>query len=89
LGRDVPGTFPADLRTITNPELSGLLDRVDPTPDTTKGSGARDWANLDQRIHYIADLFRVYQETEAMMTPPFSPEQVAVIEAGGRPAGRL
>ena len=89
LGRDVPGAFPANLRTITNSELSGLLERLDPTPDTTRGSGARDWANLDQRIHYIADLFRVYQETEAMMTPPFTPEQVAVIEAGGRPAGRL
>ena len=89
LGRDVPGTFPPDLAAITEPELEGLLDRVDPTPDTTRGSGAQDWANLDQRIHYIADLFRVYQEHEALFSPPFTPEQVAVIEAGGRPAGML
>jgi len=89
LGRDVPGTFPDDLRTITNAELRALLERVDPTPDTTRGSGARDWANLDQRIHYIADLFRVYQERPELFDPPFTPEQVAVIEAGGRPAGRL
>jgi hypothetical protein len=89
LGRDVPGTFPPDLETIQDPELSALLARVDPTPDTTRGSGARDWSNLDQRIHYIADLFRVSQGERSLATPPFTDEQVAVIEAGGRPAGRL
>jgi hypothetical protein len=89
LGRDVPGSFPPDLTTISDPELSALLDRVDPTPDTTRGSGARDWSNLDQRIHYIADLFRVYQGDRPLMTAPFTPEQVAVIDSGGRPAGRL
>ena len=89
LGRDVPGIFPAELRTITDPDLRALLGRVDPTPDTTRGSGAHDWANLDQRIHYIADLFRVHQQRDEMFSPPFTPEQVTVIEAGGRPAGRL
>jgi hypothetical protein len=89
LGRDVPGTFPADLRTVSDPELVKLLDRVDPTPDTTRGSGARDWSDLTQRIHYIADLFRVFQENAAMMSDPFSADQVAIIRAGGRPPGHL
>ena len=62
LGRDVPGTFPADLETIGNPDLRSLLGRIDPTPDTTRGSGADDWSILAERIHFIADLFRVYQE---------------------------
>jgi hypothetical protein len=89
LGRDVPGGFPADLKTIDNPELAALLGRIDPTPDTTRGSGAEDWSNLRERIHFIADLFRVYQERPALLNEPFTAEQVAVIKAGGRPAGRL
>ncbi len=89
LGRDVPGSFPAGLRTIDNRELAALLGRIDPTPDTTRGSGARDWSNLRQRIHFIADLFRVYQERPALLSEPFTAAQVAVIKAGGRPAGRL
>ncbi|MGE5232814.1 MAG: hypothetical protein ACM3OB_01795, partial [Acidobacteriota bacterium] len=62
LSADVPGSFPTDLQTINSPELAALLGRIDPTPDTTRGSGAEDWSNLRQRIHFIADLFRVYQE---------------------------
>jgi hypothetical protein len=89
LGRDVPGSFPADLVTITEPALAELIGRVDPAPDTTRGSGARDWSNLDQRMHYIADLFRVFQEDDSLEEPPFTPEQVTVIRAGGRPSGRL
>ena len=89
LFRDVPGTFPADLRTIVNPELLALLGRIDTTPNTTRGSGARDWSNLRQRIHYIADLFRVYQERPSLLGGPFTAEQVAVINAGRRPGGDL
>ena len=89
LGRDVPGTFPADLATIGNPDLRSLLGRVDPTPDTTRGSGADDWSILAERIHFIADLFRVYQERSTLLSDPFTAEQVAVIKSGGRPSGRL
>ena len=86
---DVPGTFPAELEKIENPDLAALLRRIDPTPDTTRGSGADDWSNLAQRIHFIADLFRVYQERPALFGEPFTAEQVLVIKAGGRPAGPL
>jgi hypothetical protein len=89
LGADVPGSFPADLKRIDNPELAALLARIDPTPDTTQGSGARDWSNLRQRIHYIADLFRVFEERTALLSQPFTAQQVALIKAGGRPAGPL
>jgi hypothetical protein len=89
LGADVPGSFPVDLRRIDNPELAALLARIDPTPDTTRGSGARDWSNLRQRIHYIADLFRVFEERTALLSQPFTAQQVALIKAGGRPAGPL
>ena len=89
LGLDVPGTFPAELEKIENPDLAALLRRIDPTPDTTRGSGADDWSKLAQRIHFIADLFRVYAQRPALSSEPFTAEQVVVIKAGGRPAGSL
>ena len=89
LARDVPGVFPAELRSIDNTDLRELLARVDPTPETTRGSGARDWSDLNERIHYIADLFRVYQRNAELHSAPFRAEQAALIKAGARPAGRL
>jgi len=89
LGRDVPGDFPADLQTIGNPDLRALLGLIDTTPDSTRGSGTNDWSILTERIHFIADLFRVYQERPTLLSDPFTAEQVAVIKSGGRPPGRL
>jgi hypothetical protein len=89
LARDVPGTFPAELRAIDNPELRQLLSRVDPTPDTTRGSGASRWSDLRERVHFIADLFRVYQQRAELHDAPFSAAEVALIKAGSRPAGAL
>ena len=89
LARDVPGAFPADLMTIEDPDLRALLTLIDPTQDSTRGSGAENWSDLSERLHYIADLFRVYQERPTLLGDPFTPEQVAVIKSGGRPAGRL
>ena len=89
LGRDVPGAFPPELARIDSADLRALLGRIDRTPDTTRGSGARSWANLTDRINYIADLFRVYQQDPKVLSEAFTAEQVAVIRAGGRPTGRL
>ena len=89
LGRDLAAPFPPRLQRIENPELHSLLQRVDPTPDTPIESGAEDWADLGERMHFITDLFRTYQERPALFSPPFTPEQETVIREGGRPAGRL
>ncbi|HEV2771151.1 MAG TPA: hypothetical protein VGV40_13285 [Solirubrobacteraceae bacterium] len=89
LGRDVPADFPERLERIANADLRRLHDQIDPTPDTPRGSGAEVWASLPDRMHFIADLFRAYQERQGLFSPPFTPEQVRVIKAGGRPAGRL
>ena len=89
LGRDVPGAFPGDLQTIDNRDLRALLGVIDPTPDTTRGSGAEDWSNLTERIHFIADLFRVYQARPTLQSAPFTADQVGLIKSGRRPAGRL
>jgi hypothetical protein len=60
LGRDVRGAFPPELREIEHPALRALLATIDPTPNVTTGSGATDWADMRQRIRFIADLFRCW-----------------------------
>ncbi len=89
LGQDLGAGFPPSLREIVLPELRELLDRIDPTPDSERESGAIDWADLDDRIHFIADLFRSFQESPFVFDPPFTPSQLAQLDAGERPADPL
>jgi hypothetical protein len=89
LGEDLRAGFPALLRTIDLPELRALLHVVDPTADTPSGSGARDWGMLPDRMHFIADLFRVYHLDSRLFAAPFSPEQIAALRDGRRPEGGL
>ncbi|MBC7774653.1 MAG: hypothetical protein H7246_04380 [Phycisphaerae bacterium] len=69
LGQDLKANFPPDLQTLTNPDLIALLNKIDPTADSVKDTAAIDWANLDDRLHFIADLFRCYQETPDLLSP--------------------
>ncbi|WP_460669642.1 hypothetical protein [Larkinella ripae] len=89
LGRDLTVNFPATLRIVTNPDLHHLLLQIDPTANSLLETGAVDWADLPERIHYIADLFRCYHESKDLFEPPFSADQTAVLTAGSRPGGRL
>ncbi|MCC6188160.1 MAG: hypothetical protein IT318_03955 [Anaerolineales bacterium] len=89
LGQDLRASFPAALRQLSNPELLALLARIDPTPDSPRASGATDWANLPERLHFIADLFRSCQEAPQVLQAPFTPDQTAAIRAGRRPPGPL
>ena len=73
LGRDVPGEFPEALRQLSHPELQALVARIDPNPDSVRRSGAEDWADVGDRMHYVADLFRCYLERTQLFQPPFSP----------------
>jgi len=67
LGDDLKAAFPPMLQTLTYPELVALLSLVDPTPDSAKESGAVDWANFHDRLHFIVDLFRCSQEDEDLL----------------------
>lgn len=87
LGDDLRAQFPASLKVIANPELRALLEQIDPTPDTTTGSGADDWGNLGDRLHFIADLFRSYHESPNLLLPPFTAEQIVELRAGHKPSG--
>jgi hypothetical protein len=89
LGRDLTDEFPAPLRQLANPELIRFLQRHDLTGDSTRGSGADDWANLPDRLHFILDLFRCYADRADLFDPPFSQEQVRAMSEGRVPEGRL
>jgi hypothetical protein len=89
LGRDLRAAYPPSLQTITEPEMRALLARIDPTPDSVTASGANDWGNLADRLHFIVELFRCYQEWAPLFNAPFSSEQVAALKAGRLPQGRL
>jgi len=89
LGRDLPRKFPEDLAQISNPWLQEMLGQVDLTPDSLSGSGAEDWANFPDRMHFIADFFRVYQMRQPLFELPFTNLQMARIKSGERPDGPL
>lgn len=89
LGRDLQHSFAAGLQTLTNPGLISLLSDIDPTPDSLLASGAADWANLKERMHYIADMFRCYQDSTELYLAPFNAQQTLDINNGRVPAGPL
>lgn len=89
LGEDLGAVFPPSLREIVVPELRELLDRIDPTPDSQRDSGAADWADLGDRVHFIAEMFRCFQESPFLFDPPFTPAQLERLDAGERPADPL
>jgi hypothetical protein len=90
LGDDVPprpdGTmFPGDLARLDLPELAQLLSQWDMTRGTGIGSGARDWADLRQRMTYIVNLFRSRQQALDLTVPPFTTGQLAWMVRGEVP----
>lgn len=95
LGEDVkPCTtserrFPAHLQKIENGRLRLLLHRYDRVMDTLTGSGAKNWANLDDRMNFIVDLFRSYQQSPRLFEAPFSGTQQEQIWLDAIPAGKL
>jgi hypothetical protein len=89
LGRDLSTIFPQALAQIRNPKLKELLVQTDTTPDSLSDSGAEDWADFKERMHFITDFFRAYQERQLLFDTPFTPEQVTILKSGTKPSGRL
>ncbi len=89
LGDDLQGKFPPLLQQLANPDLRAFLAQHDPTPDSLRDTGVVDWANLPDRMHFIADLFRLYSQAPDWLVPPFTPDQAAAIQAGRLPDGPL
>lgn len=94
LGEDLPplpdgSMYPPALRTPTLPELRRVLGELDRTPGTLRGSAARDWTSLADRMSYLADFFRSRQQDRGLLQRPFTRQQTEAIRAGRVPAGRL
>lgn len=94
LGEDLPplpdgSMYPTALRTTTLPELRRVLRDLDRTPDTLRGSAARDWTSLADRMNYLADFFRSRQQDRSLLERPFTRDQTEAIRAGRVPSGRL
>jgi len=85
LGRNLAMAMPVS----HNAELVALLGRYEPVPPAPDDCGARDWSLLDQRMHYIAHLFRGFHDRRELATAPFTPAQVEQILAGELPDGEL
>ena len=86
LGADMDEPFPAELRELHDAELTALFGRF---KGDMPGTAARDWSDFDQRMRYIARLFRAFHLHEELLGPPFTPEQVALFAAGTVPDGDL
>jgi hypothetical protein len=73
----------------TDAELVALLARYEPVPPAVDDCGAEDWSVLDQRMHFIAHLFRAYHADPSLASPPFTPAQIERFRAGKLPDGEL
>jgi hypothetical protein len=89
LGAHLPDEYPESLRQLADRDLAALVGRYEPVPPAPDDCGARDWAVLEQRMHYIVHLFRATHEQAELYRAPFTPAQVRSILAGAIPDGEL
>lgn len=93
LRRDVPplseGLFPPALRDLSGTAAEPAVAQWDKTGGTGRPSGAHDWADLEQRMNFIVNLFRSRQRDGTLFNPPFSQAQLADLAQGHLPAGPL
>ncbi|WP_145716989.1 hypothetical protein [Chitinophaga japonensis] len=85
LSKDLQRTYPKVLSSLSCKDLVELMEKIDTTPESLKESGAEDWADLTDRMHFITELFRCYQFDEQLYQPAFKPEQVAAMKRGEVP----
>jgi hypothetical protein len=94
LGSDLqpsPGQplFPQGLQTIELDDLRKLLAVYRADGSTARGSGAEDWADILERMHFILTLFRSRQRDGRLFNQPFSSEQRTAISRGQLPNAPL
>ena len=89
LGHHLDLPFAQSLARIDEGELSTVLAGFQCGSDCLRACGADDWGALEQRMHYIAHLFRACHEDRTLAAAPFTPDQVASLMGGRLPDGTL
>jgi len=93
LGQDVilpkAFKFPDELVTLENLKTLEIVRRFDKDLDSLSGSAADNWANLNDRMTFLADFFRSHQRYSPLFNPPFSEKQMRSILANRVPRGSL
>lgn len=78
--------FPADLEVITLPLLQAVLTRWDISDGRDEGRKSCNWADLDDRMNYITNLFRSRQQCQILFSRPFPPDiEQALLEGRMEP----
>ncbi|HEU5022226.1 MAG TPA: hypothetical protein VFT60_10050 [Bryobacteraceae bacterium] len=72
LGRDLTRPFPEALRTLTDPALVNLLAQFQGEPDSEEQSAVKDWADIKDRMGFIACLFRAYIDDRNLYDSPLA-----------------
>lgn len=81
--------FATPLRSIELTELRSLLATYRADGGSAMESGAADWADIPERMHFILTLFRARQQDRRLFEQPFSDAQRRDIAAGQLPEGAL
>ena len=89
LGTHLADAYPDTLAEPADSELNELLARFEPVAPAPDDCGARDWSDLQQRMHYIVHLFRTFHLNEKLSESPFNPDQVESFGRGVIPEGDL
>ena len=89
LGTHLTDAYPEALQEPADAELTELLARFEPAAPAADDCGARDWSDLQQRMHYIVHMFCAFHLDDQLSSPPFTPEQVASFSRGIVPDGEL
>ncbi len=94
LGKDLPcpigfPLFPEHLSQPQDEKLTILLRKYQAHLNTPVRSHASNWAVLEDRMHFILNLFRSRQQHRPLHESPFHPEQENKIRQNSVPTGKL
>lgn len=89
LGKNLDKVFPDALKRIALPDLKDFLNKYDPCPEGVGDCAAENWADLNQRMHYIIHLFKAYALDISLFSAPFSKKQISLFQKGIIPDGEL
>ena len=89
LGTNLTEPYPDVLAKPCDADLREFLARFEPVAPAPDDCGARDWSELNQRMHYIAHLFRAFHLNDDLAREPFTRDQVASFRRGVVPEGDL